>query len=69
MLKKKLSTRGKPVDLSEIHNLTMESKNIDIELCNLQSESKKLSKMIGNKISKSDNKECEEFNNLKKERK
>ena len=64
-VEKKLSTRGKPVDLSEIHNLTMESKNIDIELCNLQSESKKLSKMIGNKISKSDNKECREFNNLK----
>ena len=64
-VEKKLSTRGKLFDLSEIHHLTMESKKVDIELCNLQSESKKLSKLIGNKISKSDNTGSEEFNNLK----
>ena len=64
-VEKKLSTRGKLVDLSEIHNLTIESKKVDIELCNLQSESKKLSKLIGNKISKLENKGSEEFNDLK----
>ena len=64
-VEEKLSTRGKVVNLSQIHNLTLESKAIDIELCNLQSESKKLSKLIGNRIINSDNNDNDEFNNLK----
>ena len=50
LVEKKLSTRGKNVDLSQIHELTIESKELDIELCNLQSESKKLSKLVGSMI-------------------
>ena len=56
LVEKKLSTRGKVVDISQIHNLTIERKNIDIKLCDLQSESKKISKLIGQKISNSENK-------------
>ena len=64
-VEKKLSTRGKVVDLSQINRLTVESKEVDIELCNLQSESKKLSKVIGSKIMKLDNKESEDLISLK----
>ncbi|MBD74977.1 MAG: serine--tRNA ligase [Rickettsiales bacterium] len=61
----KLSTRGKVVNLSTINKLTIESKEIDIELCKLQSESKKLSKLIGTKISNSEDKNSKEIINLK----
>ena len=61
----KLSTRGKSFDLSQIHNLTLDIYKMDIELCELQSESKKLSKLIGNKIKNSENKNNEELINLK----
>ena len=64
-VEEKLSTRGKVVDLSQIHDLTLESREIDIELCNLQSKSKKLSKLIGNKLHQSDNKNSDELINLK----
>ena len=43
----KLSTRGKVFNISYIHELTIKIKKIDIELCSLQSESKRLSKLIG----------------------
>jgi len=46
-VEKKLSRRGKSFEISNLHNLTLEIKDIDIELSNLQSESKKLSKLIG----------------------
>ena len=64
-VEEKLSTRGKAIDLSQIHKLTLKSKDIDIELCNLQSESKKLSKLIGDKIRHSENKNSEDFIDLK----
>ena len=64
-VEEKLSTRAKAIDLSQIHNLTLKSKDIDIELCNLQSESKKISKLIGDKIRHSENKNSEEFVDLK----
>ena len=64
-VEEKLSTRGKAIDLSQIHNLTLKSKDIDIELCNLQSESKKLNKLIGDKIRHSENKNSEDFIDLK----
>ena len=41
-------------------------KVIDIEISSLQSESKKLSKTIGQEISKSQNKNSSELNELKK---
>ena len=46
--------------------LTLQKKEIDIEISNLQSESKKLSKLIGQEISKSQNNNSPELNNLKK---
>ena len=61
-----LSLRGKVFKISEIHELTVKKKEIDIEISNLQSESKKLSKLIGQEISKSQNNNSSELNNLKK---
>ena len=61
----KLSTRGKVFNLSYIHELTLKIKAIDIELCSLQSESKRLSKLIGNKIRNSGNENDEELLELK----
>ena len=67
LVEKKLSTRGKVVDISQIHNLTIERKDIDIKLCDLQSESKKISKLIGQKISNSENKNSNELTKLRNE--
>ena len=61
----KLSTRGKVFNVSHIHELTIKMKQIDIELCSLQSESKRLSKLIGNKIRNSGNENNEELEKLK----
>ena len=60
-----LSLRGKIFNISPIHKLTIEKKEIDIEISNLQSESKKLSKLIGQEINKSQNKNSHELNALK----
>jgi len=60
-----LSLRGKVFNISPLHKLTIEKKEIDIEISNLQSESKKLSKLIGQEISKSENKNFLELNELK----
>ena len=65
LVEKKLSTRGKNVDLSQIHELTIESKELDIELCNLQSESKKLSKLIGSMINNLEDKNSKQIIELK----
>ena len=64
-VEEKLSTRGRIVDLSQIRDLTTEINEIDIKLCSLQSESKKLSKLIGNIIQKSGNKNSSELIDLK----
>ena len=61
----KLSTRGKNYDLSNINNLLIQTKELDIELCSLQSESKKLSKIIGQEIRDSKKKESHSFIDLK----
>ena len=61
-----LSLRGKVFKISDIHELTVKKKEIDIEISNLQSESKKLSKLIGQEISKSQNNNSPELNKLKK---
>ena len=50
-----LSLRGKVFNISPLHKLTIEKKEIDIEISNLQSESKKLSKSIGKLINESQN--------------
>ena len=61
-----LSLRGKVYKISHIHELTIKKKEIDIEISNLQSESKKLSKSIGQLIGKSQNNDSQELNDLKK---
>jgi len=61
-----LSLRGKVYKISHIHELTVKKKEIDIEISNLQSESKKLSKLIGQVIAKSQNTDSQELNDLKK---
>ncbi len=64
-VEKNLSLRGKLFNISPIHKLTVEKKEIDIEISNLQSESKKLSKLIGLEIRNSQNKNSRELNELK----
>ena len=64
-IEENLSLRGKFFNISPIHKLTLEKKEIDIEISNLQSESKKLSKSIGNLINKSQNNISQELNELK----
>jgi len=61
-----LSLRGKVYNVSHIHKLTVKKKEIDIEISNLQSDSKKLSKLIGQVIGKSQNTNSQELNDLKK---
>ena len=61
-----LSLRGKIFNISQIQELTLQKKEIDIEISSLQSESKKLSKLIGQEISKSKNNDSPEVDNLKK---
>ena len=65
-VEEKLSLRGKIYNISHIHDLTIKKKDIDIEISNLQSESKKLSKLIGQEISKSKNNNSPELIYLKK---
>ena len=48
LVEEKLSLRGKSFDLSDLNKLTLDIIKIDIELNDLQSKSKKLSKSIGN---------------------
>ena len=54
-VEKKLSRRGQIFELSNLHKLTLKIKDTDIELSNLQSESKKLSKLIGEIYQKNNN--------------
>ena len=60
-----LSSRGKFYDIPAIHKLTVEIKEVDIKISSLQSESKKLSKLIGQEIRKSNNANSQELNELK----
>ena len=64
-VEERLSLRGKVFNISQIQELTLQKKEIDIEISSLQSESKKLSKLIGQEISKSKNNDSPEVNNLK----
>ena len=56
-----LSSRGKVYNISHIHQLTVKKKEIDIEISSLQSESKKLSKLIGQEIRKSQDNDSPEL--------
>ncbi len=62
-----LSLRGKVYDISSIHKLTLKRKEIDIEISNLQTESKKLSKIIGQEIRNSISTNSKELNKLKEQ--
>ena len=66
LFEENLSLRGKVYKISHIHELTLKKKEIDIEISSLQSESKKLSKSIGQVIGKSQNNNSQELNDLKK---
>jgi len=55
LVEESLFLRGKVFKISQIQELTLQKKEIDIEISCLQSESKKLSKLIGQEISKSKN--------------
>ena len=61
-----LSLRGKLYNISQIQELTIKKKEIDTKISSLQSESKKLSKLIGQVIGKSQDTNCQELNDLKK---
>ena len=61
-----LSLRGKVYKISHIHELTVRKKEIDIQLSSLLSETKKLSKSIGQVIGKSQNNNSQELEDLKK---
>ncbi len=61
-----LSLRGKVYNISQIHELTVKKKDIDVEISSLQSDSKKLSKLIGQEIRKSQSDNSLELISLKK---
>ena len=60
-----LSLRGKIFNISQINKLTIKKKDIDIEISSLQSESKKLSKIIGQEIRNSKNSNFQALKELK----
>ncbi len=64
-VEKKLSRRGKTFELSNLHQLTINIKETDIELTNLQSESKKLSKLIGEIYQQNNDSAPDDFNKMK----
>ena len=64
-VEEKLSLRGKVFDIEFLHKLTLERKEIDIEISCLQSESKKLSKIIAQEIRNSNNHDSQALNELK----
>ena len=64
-VEKKLSRRGKIFELSNLHQLTLNIKETDIELTNLQSESKKLSKLIGEIYQQNNDSAPDDFNKMK----
>ncbi len=65
-VEKNLSLRGKVYKITHIHELSVKKKDIDIEISSIQSESKKLSKLIGQEISKSKSDNSLELISLKK---
>ena len=64
LVEQKLSLRGKIFNISEIHKLSIEKKQLDIDISNLQSESKKISRIIGQEL-RNKNPNSEELDQLK----
>ncbi len=67
LVEEKLSLRGLNLDLSHLNKLTIQLKDTDIKLSNLQSESKKISKLIGNYFQKDAGEKLKEIGELKEE--
>ena len=65
LVEDKLSRRGSNINLSELNELTIELNTTDIELSDLQSESKKLSKTIGKYYQLSNNSSSQNVDELK----
>jgi len=66
LVEERLSVRGIKLNLSNLHKLTISIKNKDTELSNLQSESKKISKLIGNYYYNRKNSSAIDIEELKK---
>ena len=67
LVEEKLSLRGKVIDLSRLNKLTIQIKNTDINLSDLQSESKKLSKIIGSHFNSTNQSTLTNLEELKSE--
>ena len=65
LVEEKLSVRGIKLNLSHLQKLTIELKNKDTELSNLQSESNKISKLIGNYYHNQQDSSIGDINELK----
>jgi len=65
LVEDKLSRRGSNINLSELNELTIKLNTTDIELSDLQSESKKLSKTIGKYYQLSNNSSSQNVDELK----
>ena len=65
LVEEKLSVRGIKLNLSHLQKLTIELKNKDTELSNLQSESNKISKLIGNYYHNQKDSSIADINELK----
>ncbi len=66
LVEEKLSVRGIKLNLSPLHKLTLSIKNKDIELSNLQSESNKISKLIGSYYHNQEDSSVFDINELKR---
>jgi len=66
LVEEKLSLRGINLNLSHLQELTITIKNKDTELTNLQSESNKISKLIGNYYHNHNETSIKDIDNLKK---
>tara|TARA_Y100001978_G_scaffold146679_1_gene131665 strand:- start:6582 stop:7859 length:1278 start_codon:yes stop_codon:yes gene_type:complete len=67
IVEEKLSRRGIKFNLSDLQNLTIEINEIDIQLSNLHSESKKISKLIGNFYQNPESSDLDNIDELKKD--
>ena len=66
LVEEKLSVRGIKLDLSDLQELTISIKNKDNELSSLQSESNRISKLIGNYYHNPKDSSVIDINELKK---
>ena len=64
-VEKNLSLRGKVFNINYLNKLALDKKEIDTQISILQSESKKLSKLIGQEIKNNNNSSSKELKALK----